>query len=146
MLKLPLALLVLFGTCSAGSCLAQDVHPLADLQGTSRVMLVFAPDANSASFKKQLQLIEHHSYELTERNLVVVPASLASATSDVHISGENLPLSTSIDQADARTRFHVQPGDFLVVVLNLDGTEQARSAIPVDIHELTAKLDTMHKH
>jgi hypothetical protein len=146
MLKLPLALLVLLGTCAAGSCVAQDVHPLIELQGTSRVLIVFAPDSNSANFKRQLQLIEHHSYELTERNTVVVPVSLASAGAELHFSGENLPLSTSTDQAEARTRFHVQPGEFLVVLLNLDGSEQIRSANPVDIHELTAKLDSMPRH
>jgi len=141
MLKLPLALLILAGTCAA-----QNAHPLTELQGTSRVLIVFAPDANSASFKRQLQLIEHHSYELTERNTVVVPVSLSAAGTEVHFSGENLPLSASSDQADARTRFHVQPGDFLVVLLNLDGSEQTRSASPVDIHELTARLDSMPKH
>jgi hypothetical protein len=141
MLKLPFALLVLLGTCAA-----QDAHPLTQLQGTARVLIVFTPDANSANFKRQLELIEHHSYELTERNTVVVPVSLASTGTEEHFSGENLPLATSTDQADARSRFHVQPGEFLVVLLNLDGTEQIRSASPVDIHQLTAKLDAMPKH
>jgi Domain of unknown function (DUF4174) len=140
MLKLPLALLVLLGTCSA-----QDVHPLAQLQGTSRVLIVFAPDSNSANFKRQLQLIERHGYELTQRNTVVMPVSLAGAGSEDHFVGENLPLVTTGEQADARSRFHVQPGEFLVVLLNQDGTEQIRSANPVDIHELIAKLDAMPK-
>jgi Domain of unknown function (DUF4174) len=138
MLKLPLALLVLLGTCSA-----QDVHPLAQLQGTSRVLIVFAPDSNSANFKRQLQLIERHGYELTQRNTVVMPVSLVSTATEDHFSGENLPLASSGEQADARSRFHVQPGEFLVVLLNQDGTEQIRSANPVDIHELIAKLDAM---
>jgi Domain of unknown function (DUF4174) len=142
MLKLPLALLIL----AAGSCSAQDIHPLAELQGTSRVLIVFAPDTNSASFKRQLQLIERHGYELTQRNTVVMPVSLAGPGTGDHFSGENLPLSTTGEQADARTRFHVKPGDFLVVLLNQDGTEQIRSASPVDIHELTAKLDSMPRH
>jgi Domain of unknown function (DUF4174) len=141
MLKLPLALLVLLGTC-----MAQDVHPISELQGSARVLIVFAPDTNSANFKRQLQLIEHHSYELTERNTVVVPVSLSSAGTDDHFSGENLPLASSGDQADARTRFHVKPGDFLVVLLSQDGTEQIRSAKPVDIHELMARLDALPKH
>jgi hypothetical protein len=138
MLKLPLALLVLLGTCSA-----QDAHPLAQLQGTSRVLIVFAPDSNSANFKRQLQLIERHGYELTQRNTVVMPVSLVSTANEDHFSGENLPLASSGEQADARNRFHVKPGEFLVVLLNQDGTEQIRSANPVDIHELIAKLDSM---
>jgi hypothetical protein len=138
MLKLPLALLVLFGTCAA-----QDVHPLTQLQGTSRVLIVFAPDSNSANFKRQLQLIERHGYELTERNTVVMPVSLVNTGSEDHFSGENLPLASSGEQADARSRFHVQPGEFLVVLINQDGTEQIRSANPVDIHQLIAKLDSL---
>ena len=139
MLKLPLALLVLLGTCAA-----QDAHPLAELQGTSRVLIVFAPDTNSISFKRQLQLIERHGYELTQRNTVVVPVShTAAGNDDQFFSGENLPLATITDQADARNRFHVKPGEFLVVLLNQDGTEQIRSANPIDIHELVAKLDSM---
>ncbi len=138
MLKLPLALLVLLGTCYA-----QDAHPLAELQGTSRVLIVFAPNTSSANFKRQLQLIERHGYELTQRNTVVMPVSLAGNGNEDHFSGENLPLAASGDQTDARNRFHVKPGEFLVVLLNQDGTEQIRSANPVDIHELVAKLDSM---
>jgi peroxiredoxin len=138
MLKLPLSLLVLLGTCAA-----QNAHPLTELQGTSRVLIVFAPNSNSANFQRQLQLIERHAYELTERNTVVVPVSLASAGTDDHFSGENLPLATSEEQTVARKRFHVQPSDFLVVLLSQDGTEQIRSTNPLDIHQLTAKLDSL---
>jgi hypothetical protein len=142
MLKFSLALTVSIGLCTAPAIQAQDAHPLAQLQGTSRVLLVFAPDTNSANFKKQLQLIERHAYELTEHNTVVVPVSYTGAGLDDHTTGENLPLATSTDQADARSRFHVKPGDFLVILLNQDGTEQTRFVTPVDIHQLTASLDT----
>ena len=141
MQKLPLALLVLLGTCAA-----QDAHPLAELQTTARVLMVFAPDTSSINFKRQLELIEHHSYELAERNTVVVPVSQPVAGVEVHISGENLPLSTSGEQADARNRYHVKPGEFLVVLISQNGTEEIRSASPVDIHSLTAKLDSMPRH
>jgi hypothetical protein len=141
MLKLPLALLVLLGTCAA-----QDAHPLAELQSTARVLMVFAPDTSSVNFKRQLQLIERHSYELTQRNTVVVPVSPSAAGAEVYISGENFPLSTSGDQADARTRYHVKPGEFLVVLIGQNGAEEIRSASPVDIRSLTAKLDSMPRH
>lgn len=144
MLKLPLLLLVLLGTCAAQS--QQDQHALTELQSTARVLIVFAPDSNSANFKRQLQLIEHHGFELTERNTVVVPVSAVSQASDVSFSGENLPLGSPSEQADARTRFHVRPGDFLVILVTQDGTEQIRSASPVDIHQLIASLDALPKH
>jgi hypothetical protein len=141
MLKLSITLLVLLGTCSA-----QNDHPLIELQGTTRVLIVFAPDASSANYKKQLALIEHHNYELTERNTIVIPVANGTRATDDHFVGENLPLATAADQATARSRFHVQPGDFLVVLLNPDGTEQIRSMTPVPFKDLVSSLGPAPKH
>jgi hypothetical protein len=141
MLKLPLLLFALLGTCAA-----QNPPALTELQGSARVLMVFAPDSNSANFKRQLQLIEHHAFELTVRNTVVVPASLAPKDNDAFFPGENLPLATATEQADARTKFHIQPGDFVVILLSQDGAVQIRSASPVDIHALVASLDALPKH
>jgi hypothetical protein len=138
MLKLPLVLLVLLGTCTA-----QDQHSLAQLQNNARMLIVFAPDANSPAFKRQLELIQRHSFELSIRNTVVVPVSTASKFGEEKFSFENLPVGTAAEQAEARNRFHVQPGDFLVILLDEDGTVQIRSAAPVDIHEVTASLDSL---
>jgi len=139
MLKLPLALLVL-----VGSCIAQTEQPLTQLQGTSSLLIVFSPDSNNVKFKRQLELIEHHSFELTERNTVVVPVAFVSHGTEERFSGENLLLGAN--QASARARFHVQTDEFLVVLLNADGTERMRSNSPMDIHELTARLDPPPRH
>jgi hypothetical protein len=138
MLKLPLFLLVLLGTCAA-----QEPHTLTQLQSNARIFMVFAPNANSPSFKRQLEMIERHSFELSIRNTVVVPVSTASKFGEDLFTFENLPLGTPSEQADARSRFHVQPGDFLVILLDQHGSVQIRSAAPVDIHELTASLDSL---
>ena len=138
MLKLPLLLLVLLGTCAA-----QDQPSLAQLQKNSRLLLVFAPDANRPEFKRQLELIQRHSFELSIRNTVFVPVSTASKYGEEKFSFENLPIGTPAEQAEARSRFHVQPGDFLVILIDENGTQQIRSAVPVDIHELTASLDSL---
>jgi hypothetical protein len=143
MLKLPLFLLVLLGISAAGSCPAQEPHSLTQLQNNARMLLVFAPDANSPSFKRQLELIERHSFELSIRNTVVVPVSTVTKLSDDLFTFENLPLGTSSEQADARSRFHVKPGDFLVILLDQVGSVQIRSIAPVDIHELVASLDSL---
>jgi hypothetical protein len=140
MLKLPLFLLVLLGTCAA-----QEQPSLTPLQGSARVLMVFAPDSNSAEFKRQVELIERHSFELSIRNTVVVPISTARVTDD-HFAFENLPLYSAGEMADMRSRFHVRSGDFVVILLNQDGTEQIRSFSPVDIHELTARLDAPPLH
>jgi hypothetical protein len=139
MLKLSLALLLLAGTCTA------QEPSLSQLQGSARILVVFAPDAHNQDFNRQLQLIERHSFELSLRNTVVVPISSSMDTA-AHFSFENLPLISSAEQADLRDRFHVQSGDFLVVLLNEEGNVQIRSASPVDIHELTASLDAAPLH
>ena len=138
MLKLPLFLLVLLGACAA-----QEPHTLIQLQNNSRILMVFAPDAKSPSFQRQLQMIERHSFELSIRNTVVVPVSSSSKFSDELFTFENLPLCTPAEQADARSRFQVKPGDFLVILLDQVGSVQIRSAAPVDIHELVASLDSL---
>ncbi len=141
MLKFSLSLLLLVGTCTA-----QEHHSLSQLQGSARVLIVFAPDhTESADFNRQLQLIERHSFELSLRNTVVVPVSTEMDAS-AHFSFENLPLGNPLEQADLRSRFHVQPADFLVVLLSQDGIVQIRSASPVDIHALTASLDAPRLH
>ena len=137
--KLPLILLVLLGTCAA----QEQVSSLAQLQTNSRMLLVFSPDANNPNFKMQLDLIQRHSFELSARNTVFVPVSTASRYGDEKFSFENLPVGTTREQAEARSRFHVQPGEFLVILLDEKGKEQIRSAAPVDIHELTASLDSL---
>jgi hypothetical protein len=137
MLKLPLVLFALLGTCAA-----QNQPSLAQLQSNARVLIVFAPNANSAEYKRQLQMIERHSFELSVRNTVVVPVSTSPALGE-RFSIENLPLGSANEENAARTRFHVRPGDFLVVLIDLAGSEQIRSASPVDIRSLTASLDSL---
>jgi len=147
--KLSVLLMVLLGTCAARAQTqdqAQAQHPLAQLQNNARMLIVFAPNANGANFKRQLELIQRHSFELSIRNTVFVPVSTASKFADDHFSFENLPLGTPAEQAEARSRFHVQPGDFLVILIDENGTQQIRSAAPVDIHELTASLDSLPRH
>ena len=138
MLKLPLMLLLVLGTCAA-----QDRPALSQLQANSRMLLVFAPDANSPGFLQQLELIQRHSFELSARNTVFVPVSTASRYGEEKCSFENLPIGTEAEQAAARSRFHVRPGDFLVILVDENGNQQIRSAAPVDIRSLVSSLDSL---
>lgn len=138
--KLPLLFFALLGTS-----FAQTLHPIVELQSSSRQLIVFAPSVKNADYQRQLQMIERHSFELSVRNTVVVAVSTAP-TADDHFSFENLPVGTPDDQAVARSRFHVQAGDFVVILLNQDGSEQMRSVVPIDIHALTASIDSEPIH
>jgi hypothetical protein len=138
MLKLPLMFLLVLGTCAA-----QDRPALSQLQTNTRMLLVFAPDANNSGFRRQLDLIQRHSFELSARNTVFVPVSTASKYGEEKCSFENLPVGTTGEQAAARARFHVMPGDFLVILVDENGKQQIRSATPVDIHSLVVSLDSL---
>jgi hypothetical protein len=138
MLKLPLLLLLALGTCAA-----QERATLSQLQTNSRMLLVFAPDADSPGFRQQLELIQRHSFELSARNTVFVPISTASKYGEEKCSFENLPIGTEAEQAAVRSRFHVLPGDFLVILVDEHGNQQIRSAAPVDIHSLVSSLDSL---
>jgi hypothetical protein len=148
MLKLPLLLLLLAGTCTAqnqapdqSQVQSPDRPSLAELQTTARVLLVFAPNVNNPTFRQQLDYIQRHSFELSSHNTVFVPISTASRFADDRYSIENLPIGPASEQAEARARFHVLPGDFAVILVDENGSEQIRSATPVDIHSLIASLD-----
>ncbi|HEV2618325.1 MAG TPA: DUF4174 domain-containing protein [Acidobacteriaceae bacterium] len=162
MLKLPLLLLLLAGTCTAQSQnqspaqdqpAAQSPAPppapspnppsLAELQTTARILLVFSPDANSPGVRRQLDFLQRHSFELANRNTVFVPISTASKYREEKYAFESVPLESPAEQAAARARFHVQPGDFVVILIDENGTQQIRSATPVDIHALVASLDAL---
>ena len=69
------------------------------------------------------------------------PPRRSSATSCS--PSKTCPSAPPAEQADARSRFHVKPGDFLVILLDQIGAVQIRSAAPVDIHELVASLDSL---
>jgi hypothetical protein len=140
---LPLVLSVLPSACIAQST-SVSAPPLSQLQYTARLLLVFAPDSSSASYRAQLQMIERHSFELSMRNTVVVPVSAGSAASSAgQYSFENLPVAGAEEQAAMRIRFHILPGDFAVILLSQDGAEQIRSVAPVDIHKLVDRLDSL---
>jgi len=145
MLKFSCALSLLLGV-GLGTCAAQSTHPVVELQSTARVLIVFSPDSNSANYKRQLQLLEHHAYELAERNTVLVPIPVNTHANDDQFTGENLSLSSVLEQEYERSLYHVQPTQFLVLLLNQDGTVSIRSESPVDIHALTASLGAPPKH
>lgn len=136
--KLSIALVALLGTCAA-----QQSHTLTPLDGSSRVLMVFAPDATTANFRRQLLMIQHHSFELSSRNTIVVPVADNPLTISEYFDGENLPLYDRGEQNYARSRYHVSPSDFVVLLLNEDGAEEMRSLQPVDIGQLTARLDEL---
>ena len=140
-LRLPLVLLTLLGSAVSQAQSSPSHAPLLQLQN-ARALIVFAPAADSAAFRTQLQLLERHSFELSRYNTVVVPVSSGSDISGTHFAFEHLALSSAGEEAAARARYHIAPGQFAIILVNADGSEQARSTKPIDIHTVVASLDS----
>ena len=112
---------------------------LAGLRDRARVLLFFAASSADTSLAAQLRILNAHTAELRDRDLVplALPYRVAAG-----------PASTAaqLSHAEAevvRRRFHVAPGDFLVVLLGKDGNAKLRSRTPVPIAQLNQTIDSM---
>jgi len=141
--KLPLVLSALLGSALSQAQPSSPAAPapLPQLQNT-RVLIVFGPAVDSPAFRAQLQLLERHSFELSRYNTVVVPVSSGPNLSSAHFAFEHATLTGADQEAAARTRYHIAPGEFAVVLVNPDGSEQSRSTTPIDIHSVVSSLDS----
>ena len=135
--------LVLASLLSVSAAQAQSAPALSTLPQlrNARALIVFSPAADSPAFRMQLQLLERHSFELSLYNMVVVPVSSGSDVSGAHFAFEHITLSSRDEEAAARARYHIAPGEFAVVLVNPDGSEQVRSSRPIDIHTVVAGVD-----
>lgn len=139
--SLVLSSLVLFTLPGIAAAQTQSVSaqlPQPQMQNT-RQLIVFAPAADIPAFREQLALLERHSFELSRYNTVVVPVTAGAVD---HFAFEHITLAVSDEQAVARSRYHIAPGEFAVVLINPDGSEQIRSSKPLDIHAVVASVDS----
>ncbi len=123
----------------------QNTRTLASLVDTNRVLLVFAPSDQDSRFQQQLAFLHGHSAEMKDRDLVLVANLIhAGARTDADIM-RTLPAPYIFDQEQlvSRHRFHVEQGDFTVVLLGKDGGEKLRSHAPVAMQKLDETIDAM---
>ena len=123
----------------------QPTRTLASLVDTNRVLLVFAPSDQDARFQRQVALLHGHAAEMKDRDLVLV-ANLVNA--GAHTDADTmrtLPAAYLIDQEQlvSRHRFHVEQGEFTVVLLGKDGGEKLRSYAPIAMANLDEAIDAM---
>ena len=118
---------------------------VASLVDKNRVLLLFAPSDTSPLFQKQLTLLAHHTPDLAERDLVLLPIlsnagppAGANTLRDLHA-----PDLSPQEQLTLRHRFHIAPNDFAVLLLGKDGGEKLRSTTPLTIEKLNTTIDAM---
>jgi hypothetical protein len=84
---------------------------LAPYRWENRVLLVFAPDVDSAHYLRQQEMLLNAESGLNERDVVVI-----SVLKDVVSTRERLAAPVSAD--DLRDAYDVLPHDFLVVLIS----------------------------
>lgn len=113
-----------------------SVTTLQSLRNSSRPLLIFAPGPKDAQLAIQLRMLNEGAADATERQIVPIALPYESPSpTTVTLSGS--------DSEDARRRFHVPPGDFLVILIGKDGGAKLRSAKPIPQSKLNETIDAM---
>lgn len=107
---------------------------LDQYQMKNRVLLLFAPDPRDARYEEQRAYMDDD--EALEERRVVVFGIFEEGPS----FAEERPLSAE-ESARARTEWGVEPGDFGLRLLDLDGTEILSSSEPLPVGDVAEVID-----
>jgi hypothetical protein len=102
----------------------------------NRLLLVFAPDADSALYRRQQEMLLVAECGLNERDVVVI-----SVLKDVVSTKERPAAPVSAD--DLRDAYDVLPHDFRVVLIGKDGGVKLSQDEPILAADLFALIDSM---
>ena len=109
---------------------------LAGLRDLARPLLIFAPNAADGRLEEQLKILMPHAKEAAEMGLVAVAVPEAGSFPVGHRLSE-------ADGVEARKRFHVAAGEFVVVLVGKDGGEKLRSGKPFAFEMLRDTINAM---
>jgi hypothetical protein len=101
-----------------------------------RLLLVFAPDADSTLYLRQQQMLLDSKPGLNERDIVVISVLRAV----VEVGGKPDAAASSVELRDA---FNVSPHEFRVVLIGKDGGVKLRQEEPISMADLFALIDAM---
>ncbi len=110
---------------------------LSEYQWQHRILLVFAPSADSSSYRQQMQVWQTDAAGTGDRNLKLVQIL---GTGESQVDGRALS-SASVDRL--RQQFGITPEKFAVILVGKDGTEKQRSQTPIDLAMLFRTIDAM---
>jgi hypothetical protein len=137
-MRFPRCALVAIGAVFALSGVAQvtGLTRLKDLKDRARPLLIFAPKPDDPQLQIQVRTLNEHAAETHDRDLVPIalPYNNPSPT----------PAQlTPTDAEAARRHFHVNPGDFAVILIGKDGGSKLRSDKPLTMEKLNETIDAM---
>ncbi|MDE1162736.1 MAG: DUF4174 domain-containing protein [Acidobacteriaceae bacterium] len=118
-------------------------NPIQQLRGNARVLLIFAPSAETPVMQEEMLMVERHQLEFTQRNTVVVPILNPNDSRNFEFNGEHLDSGTAADLASARQKFGIKPDQFAIVLLDDQGIERTRWTQPVSASDLDDQIDAI---
>ena len=144
MTRISIALLAILSMCHPASAQTPN-QTLASFVDKNRVLLVFAPTDQDPRLHEQLNLLSHHSQDMKERDLILIPVPMQSGPPTTPDTLRTLrpPIISASEQLTLHHRFRVAPRDFAAILLGKDGGEKLRSATPISIERLNGTIDAM---
>ncbi|PSR00370.1 MAG: hypothetical protein BRD48_01295 [Bacteroidetes bacterium QS_9_68_14] len=124
---------------------SRDDFRLSEVQWERRVLLLFAPAAQDARYRAQLQRLRAApDSALAERDLllVTVPAEGEPRRRSWEAESQARPVSAEA-ALHLRERFGVADEDFAFVLVGKDGTEKRRDRAPVAPEAIFEEIDAM---
>jgi hypothetical protein len=109
---------------------------LNSMKDRARPLLIFAPKPDDPRLQIQLRTLTEHAAEAHDRDLVPIalPYNNPSPT-EAQLSAN--------DAEAARRKFHVDPQDFVVILVGKDGGAKLRASKPLSIRTLNETIDGM---
>jgi hypothetical protein len=116
--------------------MSAEEAPLETYRWAKRVLLVFAPDADSALYQRQQEMLLVGEHGLNERDMVVILV----ITSAVSLKEKPAARVSAVELRDA---YGVLPHEFQVVLIGKDGGVKLRQEEPISLADLCALIDSM---
>lgn len=109
---------------------------LDEYRWKNRLVLIFAPSGKDSSYLKQKSEFEGKSYELEDRNIILIELLEAgrSMLAEVPLNNEQ--------QSFLRKKFEIID-DFVFILIGKDGTVKLRAKEPVLSDDLFGLIDSM---
>jgi Domain of unknown function (DUF4174) len=102
----------------------------------NRILLVFAPDADSALYRRQQEMLLVAERGLNERDMVIIFVIRDT------VSTKGRP-AAAVAAVDLRDAYGVLPHEFRVVLIGKDGDVKLRQEEPISMADLFALIDAM---
>lgn len=102
----------------------------------TRLLLVFAPDADSALYRRQQEMLLVAERGLNERDMVIIFVIRDA------VSTKGRP-AAAVAAVDLRDAYGVLPQEFRVVLIGKDGGVKLRQEEPISMADLFALIDSM---